>query len=248
MFKRFLLLTSTLCFMAAVTSVRVNADNDKTDINTFELEPVNMVTRTSYMVKTLNDDTAVRQEPDSFSSEIAKIQKDSVYELLENIDDTWAKIVFDGQEGYVNIEEDAVVYENIQRDADEESELRKNVVENALSFVGGDYVWGGEDPFSGVDCSGFTAYIMEDTAGVNLTHYSGAQASEGKVIGRDELQPGDLVFYSGENGINHVAIYAGHDKIVHASSSTTGIILSDMENGRTPVRFVSVLDDLQTKE
>ena len=115
---------------------------------------------------------------------------------------------------------------------------------NALSFVGGEYVWGGEDPFSGVDCSGFTAYIMEDTAGVNLTHSSQVQAGEGREVSEEELKPGDLVFY-GNEGIHHVAIYAGHDKIVHASSSTTGIILSDMHNGREPVKYVSVLDNLQ---
>lgn len=244
MFKKLFLVASFLCLIAVASPLNVRADNDNTDVNNFELEPVNTVTRTAYMVKTQKEDTVIRQEPQEDSSEVASVAKDTVYEVLENVDDSWAKVEADGQQGYINTMDDAIVYESVVRDVDKESELRQDVVANALSFVGGEYVWGGEDPFSGVDCSGFTAYIMEDTAGVNLTHSSQVQAGEGREVSEEELKPGDLVFY-GNEGIHHVAIYAGHDKIVHASSSTTGIILSDMHNGREPVKYVSVLDNLQ---
>lgn len=126
--------------------------------------------------------------------------------------------------------------------AAENAQRRQKVVEFALSFVGGPYRYGGNDPRTGVDCSGFTRYVLSNAAGVHIARTSSAQAGEGVAINDVLMQPGDLLFYSGGGRINHVAMYIGGGKVVHASSVKTGIKISPW-NYRTPVKIVNVLGD-----
>ena len=119
-------------------------------------------------------------------------------------------------------------------------ELRQEVVDYALSFVGGRYVWGGEDPHSGADCSGFVRYILSNTAGVSMSRSSYDQAREGETVSPETMQPGDLLFYGNGRRVNHVAMYIGNGQIVHASTAKTGIKVSQW-NYRTPVRIASFI-------
>lgn len=118
--------------------------------------------------------------------------------------------------------------------------LRQEVVEYALSFLGGRYLYGGNDPHTGVDCSGFTRYILQNAAGISMNRSSIYQASQGESISAEEMQPGDLIFYGKGKSINHVAMYIGDGRIVHASTEKTGIKTSPW-NYRTPVKIVNVL-------
>ena len=97
-----------------------------------------------------------------------------------------------------------------------------NAVANyALQFVGNPYVYGGTSLTNGTDCSGFVMSVY-NSFGVNLPHSSAADRSVGSSVSSlSEAQPGDLICYSG-----HVAMYIGGGKIVHASTSKTGIIVS----------------------
>lgn len=118
---------------------------------------------------------------------------------------------------------------------------RSQLVNYALQFVGNRYVWGGTSLTNGVDCSGFTMRVMEKF-GVSLPHYSGSQAQMGKKVTSATMKPGDLIFYAGSNGkVNHVAIYIGNGRIVHAASRRSGIKISTW-NYRTPVAIRSMLD------
>lgn len=123
-----------------------------------------------------------------------------------------------------------------------QEELRLSIVRNALQFVGNPYVYGGNNPNTGVDCSGFTKYIMANTAGVYLNRTAASQSTQGHVVTADEARPGDLVFYSNGRNVNHVAIYIGDGRVVHASNPRVGITTSNM-NYRTPVKIVNVLGD-----
>ena len=120
--------------------------------------------------------------------------------------------------------------------------LRKSIVEYALQFVGNAYVYGGNDPNTGVDCSGFSRYILSNTAGVYLSRTAASQSAQGRSVSADEARPGDLVFYSSGGHVDHVAIYMGDGRIVHASNERVGITTSDMYY-RTPVKIVNVLGD-----
>ena len=118
---------------------------------------------------------------------------------------------------------------------------RSQLVNYALQFVGNRYVWGGTSLTNGVDCSGFTMRVMEKF-GVSLPHYSGSQAQMGRKVTSATMKPGDLIFYAGSNGkVNHVAIYIGNGRIVHAASRRSGIKTSTW-NYRTPVAIRSMLD------
>ena len=120
---------------------------------------------------------------------------------------------------------------------------RREVVEFALQFVGGTYVFGGVDPNNGVDCSGFTRYILQNTASISLPHSSKGQSNYGTEVSEEEMQPGDLIFYgNGKGNINHVAIYIGGGQVIHASSPKTGIKISSYKY-RTPVKCVRVIQD-----
>lgn len=97
------------------------------------------------------------------------------------------------------------------------------IVNYALQFVGGKYVWGGTDLNKGVDCSGFTMKVMEHF-GIKLPHSAKAQLTAGGTnVGTDITLalPGDLIIYNG-----HVAIYMGNNQIVHAADEKHGIIVS----------------------
>lgn len=101
----------------------------------------------------------------------------------------------------------------------------KSIVERAKKYIGTPYVWGGTTP-SGFDCSGFVQYVYREAGGVELTRTTYTQINEGTGIGRDSLQPGDLVFPSAD----HVGMYVGDGKMIHASSSAKQVIIGDVYN------------------
>lgn len=107
------------------------------------------------------------------------------------------------------------------------------VLRTGDSYRGVKYVWGGNSPSEGFDCSGFTKYIFAKN-GVSLPRTSREQSRVGTPIAADfrSLRPGDLMFFAepGE-AISHVAIYAGDGVILHASSSVGGVGYTDLNTG-----------------
>ncbi|HJQ19890.1 MAG TPA: C40 family peptidase [Gemmatimonadaceae bacterium] len=107
------------------------------------------------------------------------------------------------------------------------------VIPTAERYIGVPYRWGGTSPSTGFDCSGYTQYVFAKH-GVRLPRTSRSQAFAGANI-RDyrALRPGDLIMFA-EDGkpISHVAIYAGHDRIIHSSSSGAGVRYDDLTSRR----------------
>ena len=97
-----------------------------------------------------------------------------------------------------------------------------SVVNYGSQFVGNPYVYGGSSLTGGTDCSGFVMSVYS-AFGVGLPHSSSAMRSVGYGVSYDEMQPGDIVCYSG-----HVGIYAGNGTLLHASNARTGITYSDV--------------------
>jgi cell wall-associated NlpC family hydrolase len=87
----------------------------------------------------------------------------------------------------------------------------------------------GGSSHAGVDCSGFTALTFRDVYGIELPRTAHEQAMEGTPVNRDSLLPGDLVFFKRGHGGDHVGIYLGNGKFMHASSRQ-GVIISSMNN------------------
>jgi cell wall-associated NlpC family hydrolase len=159
-------------------------------------------------------------------------------------EEDWVEVEVNAQTGYVSEEyvdiSDKLPTATAASDsASSSSSTRSDLVQYALQFVGGRYKWGGTSLTSGVDCSGFTMQIYAHY-GISLPHHSASQATYGKRISASEAQPGDLFFY-GSGGINHVGIYIGNGKIVHAANARSGIKISSAYYA-TPVRVVSLLN------
>lgn len=119
--------------------------------------------------------------------------------------------------------------------------LRNEIVAYALQFEGNPYVWGGTSLTKGADCSGFAQSVFRDK-GIKIPRTSRAQAASGRNVPLNNIKPGDLVFYSKKGTINHVAIYIGEEKVISASTPSTGIKVSKYDY-RSPCKAVSYIDD-----
>ena len=119
------------------------------------------------------------------------------------------------------------------------SATRTAMVAYAKQFLGNPYVYGGTSLTDGCDCSGFTMQVFKHF-GISIARNSSAQASGGTAIDEGSAQPGDLFFYDSGGTINHVAMYIGGGQVIHASNSTTGIIISNAHY-RTPCKICTYI-------
>jgi cell wall-associated NlpC family hydrolase len=98
------------------------------------------------------------------------------------------------------------------------------VISIALQYLGTPYVWGGSSPSTGFDCSGFVMYVFAQV-GVSLPHHAASQYSYGVPVSREQLAPGDLVFF---DYLGHVGIYIGGGQFVHAPHSGDVVKISSI--------------------
>lgn len=181
---------------------------------------------------------------------IGRAQKGDVFQILGDMGNGYVKVSYFDQEGFLavgegkaDVREVETVEDAVAASTESQSrDRRQSIVNFALQFVGGRYVYGGTNPHVGADCSGFVKYVLEKAGGVGMLRTSSSQATQGTPVGSvDQLKPGDLIFYgTGSRYINHVAMYIGNGRVVHASSSKTGIIVTPY-NYRTPVKMVNVI-------
>lgn len=161
---------------------------------------------------------------------------------------TWVKIDLDGAVGYVLSDgkfERRMGLNEAQHTYDLTSVegVRKDLVKYAMQYLGNPYVWGGNDPNTGADCSGFVKYVYQNVAGITLPRTSYTQCYSGERISSLQMLPGDLVFYADSAGeVGHVAMYIGNGTIIHAASAKSGIKLSPW-NYRTPKYIRCILEE-----
>lgn len=105
--------------------------------------------------------------------------------------------------------------------ADPVTDLRKSLIDLAMTLRHIRYVRGGHDPSTGFDCSGFVRYVFAHAVGLHLPSNSAGQFMAGFKVKRQDMQPGDLVFFrtAGRRGrISHVGIYIDDGKFIHSPS------------------------------
>lgn len=201
----------------------------------------------------------IREEMSTDSDVVGKIRKDAICEVV-SIEDEWCEIESGEIKGYIsneylltgveaNEKAEALMEEGKEletaitlteyRYGKGVTDIQMEICEYARQFVGNPYRWGGTSLTKGADCSGFTLSVYANY-GVSLPHSSKAQANCGERIDVSEVQPGDLVFYGGNN-IHHVAMYIGNGQVVHAQSADTGIVVSSMYYN-TPTRAARILE------
>lgn len=187
-----------------------------------------------------------REQPTQDSKIWTQISNNERYPVTEQLDG-WVGIELDTSTAYVSTDYVDVRYalpEAVKfSPLDGNQSLRNKMVNYGLQFVGNRYVWGGNDPHTGADCSGFVKYVYSHAAGITLPRTSREQARQGTPIKSSQMRPGDLIFYANGGGtVNHVAMYIGNGQIVHAASRRSGIKISTW-NYRTPYRIVNMLGD-----
>lgn len=115
---------------------------------------------------------------------------------------------------------------------------RPGMVERALSWIGVRYRFGGQDEKKGFDCAGLVKRVFS-TMAVDLPRTAAAQFRQGCIVKRDELQPGDLVFFENtyKRGISHVGIYIGDGEFVHAASRRRAVTVDRLDSPYFDKRF-----------
>jgi len=173
----------------------------------------------------------VRSKPNTTSEILCKLEKGAVVEIVEQSGDWYRIYIGESRYGwihgdYITIREEKVSRGSQEVKADEEPEaeagtdLRQQIVDYSKKLLGIKYVYGGSTT-KGFDCSGFVSYVF-NKFGINLPRSSKDMGSGGIAVKKADLKPGDLVFFDtngGLNSINHVGIYIGNGKFIHASSS-----------------------------
>ena len=201
----------------------------------------------------------IREEMSTSAKIVGKIRKNGICEVI-SIEDEWSEIESGEIKGYISndylltgVKANEKAEELMEAGKSLETavtmmeyrygkgvtDIQVEICEFARQFVGNPYKWGGTSLTKGADCSGFTMSVYKNY-GISLPHSSKAQAKCGTKIDLSEVQPGDLVFYGGNN-IHHVAMYIGGGQVVHAQSANTGIVVSSMHYNR-PTKAVRVLE------
>lgn len=173
----------------------------------------------------------VRSAPSTQGERVKCLYTGAVVEIKEELDGWYA---IDG--GYI-------CADYVQRLTAEEAAklgIGSEVVNYAMQFLGYPYVYGGTTP-RGFDCSGFVKYVYEHF-GVTMNRTASWQMDNGTPVGMNELVPGDVVFFkkpgSSASRASHVGIYIGGGQFIHASTSTTGVIISDLDYAYYTTGFV----------
>lgn len=189
----------------------------------------------------------VRELPTTEATIISMVANGEELEVVD-IKDGWAQVVLDADKGWISLDYAKVSQQLLRASTIAElqygtgvSDVRVSLVQFALQYVGNRYVWGGTSLNKGIDCSGFTMRVYEHF-GINIPHYSGAQAGCGKRIKASQAKPGDLFFYGHGGKISHVGIYIGNGQLVHASSPSSGIKISGT-NYRSIICVVRLIND-----
>ena len=234
---------------------------EKIENNKEEKEQENYINKTAYIT---SDGINFRKEPNTDCEVLKTFLLNAKVTILQE-EGKWYKVKHNDQIGYVlktyvsekkvtvtsrsaSSRQQPEVQENTQDSTSKEyvtgqiSSKQNEVVAFAKKYLGCKYVYGGASP-SGFDCSGLTMYIYKQF-GISLPHSATAQSKKGSKVEKENLQLGDLVFFTNyrtNKGIGHCGIYIGDNKFIHASTEKTGVITSSLNSGSYQRRYVTAV-------
>ena len=187
-----------------------------------------------------------RSGPSTSSQSLGKLPKNTKITITGE-ENGWYKVSYNGKEGYISkslVTEGEPPATTSSRSQEEPRNTTpatqassSNVVQVAESYAGSRYVSGGSSP-SGFDCSGFTSYVYKHF-GITLNRTAAGQYSNGVKVSRSNLQAGDLIMFW--SPINHVGIYAGGGRIVHAANPSIGITTDTINSGYYNTHYVGAV-------
>ena len=172
----------------------------------------------------------MREGPGTDYSVITTLPSGAVAKLL-GTEGVWYYVTYNGYTGYVH--SDYCTLTTYIEPSEDPTTLRQDIISFAKTLIGVPYVWGGNSPSEGFDCSGFVKYVF-DHFNVSLPRVAQQQYDYSTKLNKSDLKAGDLVFFSSasSSAVEHVGIYIGNsdgytDAFIHASSSS-GVIVSSL--------------------
>jgi cell wall-associated NlpC family hydrolase len=206
-------------------------------------EPWGEPIATAYITGTRGDGAPCLTAPDWQSATLAVLGEGEAVPVRAETMGEWQPVDCAGAGGYVHASFIAWTQMAAREEGDDggrrESEAGhgggasdgNEIVDFAMRYEGHPYVYAGDGPKS-FDCSGFTMFVIGKTLGIDITHDMFVQFDMGSQVGRNDLQPGDLVFFKNtfRRGMSHTGIYIGGGQFIHAENESTGVRISDLDS------------------
>jgi cell wall-associated NlpC family hydrolase len=203
---------------------------------------------TAYIAGSNGDGVACRTSAERGADKIATLGEGEAVEVRGEAIGEWQPVNCAGMGGFINTAyiswEPTVTTSDVAQKGGGKNRNRgdagvdgtatasgNQVVDFAMQYVGYPYVYAGEGPYA-FDCSGFTKFVYQNTLGMDITHDMFQQIEMGAPVDRNELQPGDMVFFANtfRPGLSHNGIYIGNGQFVHAENESTGVKVSDINS------------------
>ncbi len=167
----------------------------------------------------------VRSYPSTSSTVLTQIPQGAVA-TIDGVNRGWYRVTYNGVQGYISPDYVEVVPVT-QTPQSTVTSVTSSIVDYAKQFIGTPYVYGGSSP-SGFDCSGYTSYVYKQF-GITLPRTSSSQYNYVAKVSRNELKPGDLVFF-GSGSVGHVGMYIGNNQFIHSPSSGKTVCIESMSS------------------
>jgi len=119
-----------------------------------------------------------------------------------------------------------------------QQQARHLISRMAHSTIGAPYKWGGNNPQQGFDCSGLMSYVHKNALGINIPRTAAQQRDKSRTVSYEQLQPGDMLFFKTGRNSNHVGVYIGNRKFVHAATGSKHVKVASMDSAYWHKRFV----------
>ncbi|MDQ3692039.1 MAG: NlpC/P60 family protein [Chloroflexota bacterium] len=220
---------------------------------------------TAYIAGTNGDGAICRTAADWSSAELGTVTEGSAVEVTGGTVGEWQPVNCNGVSGYVHasfvswdapvtgdttltatgeplVSDTASGYQNNRNnrrgDVNNGGGSGQAIANFAMQYQGYPYVYAGEGP-NAFDCSGFTMFVIRNTVGLEITHDMFVQYDMGTKVDRNQLQPGDLVFFENtfRPGMSHNGIYIGNNQMIHAENESTGVKISDITSDYYASRY-----------
>lgn len=204
-------------------------------------------------------DVRLRSGPGTDKTTITKLAKNSKVYII-GINNQWFKVIYGDHIGYIRsdyVDLTEVPYENKASSKapiffkrgestgitpspaalkEQSSAAAAQIIATAKQYIGVPYLWGGTST-KGFDCSGYVQYVFR-AHNITLPRTSKEQYTVGMAISKNNLRPGDLVFFNTSgNGVSHLGIYLGDNQFIHASSSN-GVTISSLNTSYWSARYI----------
>lgn len=188
----------------------------------------------SYTAATAGTSVNIRAAASTAAAVVKNLAEAKTKLTITGVSGQWLKVTDAvGATGYIR--SDLLTYDGAEAtplpSTSVANTLGEKIVQTAIQYKGYAYTWGGMSPTTGFDCSGLVNYVCKQH-GISLHRVAQEiYSNDGVFVDKANLQPGDLLFFGyGPYSITHTGIYVGNGQMIHASTSNTGVIYSDINS------------------